>query len=198
MKTIKTLIAITALLATATAAMAGDCCCPSCGKTCQAEQVTIKTKHHCFEVECKDICIPSFRWPWEMAKKKCNAGCTAGCCDKGCTSAGCSSGVCCNKGCKGKCPDCPSQCDGCPPKCGTVKTVKVLKKKEYECEHCGYEWKVFSVGGGCADGCCNGGCEAGGTVVPQAAPESSIPEPPPASAERLTPFIRQASNYFSK
>jgi hypothetical protein len=186
MKTIKTLIALVALMATATVAMAGDCCCPSCGKTCQAEQVTIKTKHHCFEVECKDICIPSFRWPWEMAKKTCNSGS----CDIGCTSG------CCDKGCKGKCPDCPSQCDGCPPKCGTVKTVKVLKKKEYECEHCGYEWKIFSVG---TTGCCNGGCDTGVAPLPApeaAPPESNVPEPPPASAERLTPFIRQASIYF--
>jgi len=30
-----------------------------------------------------------------------------------------------------------------PPKCGFVRTVKVLKKVEVECEKCGYEWKVI-------------------------------------------------------
>lgn len=29
-----------------------------------------------------------------------------------------------------------------PPKCGRVRTVKVLKKVEYECEKCGYKWDV--------------------------------------------------------
>jgi hypothetical protein len=33
-----------------------------------------------------------------------------------------------------------------PPRCGWVRTVKVLKTTEIECEHCGYKWEVQSVG----------------------------------------------------
>lgn len=82
----------------------GACCntCPQCdNKICVAQPETTKQKKHCWEVECKDICIPRFKWPWE-------------CCDV-------------------------------PPRCGQVKTVKVLKKKEYECEKCGYKWEVKTV-----------------------------------------------------
>jgi hypothetical protein len=31
------------------------------------------------------------------------------------------------------------------PRCGRVKTVKVLKKVEYECERCGYKWEIRST-----------------------------------------------------
>lgn len=84
--------------------------CPQCDcKVCVPTPETIKEKKHCWEVECKDICIPHFKWPWES---------------------------CCT-----------------PPKCGKVKTVKVLKKVEYECEKCGYKWNVMSTGCGCGE--CN-------------------------------------------
>lgn len=39
-------------------------------------------------------------------------------------------------------------CDS-PPKCGLVRSVRVLKKVEYECEKCGYKWDVKCVQ------CCN-------------------------------------------
>lgn len=32
-----------------------------------------------------------------------------------------------------------------PPHCGKVRTVKVLKKTEIECEKCGYKWSVKHV-----------------------------------------------------
>jgi hypothetical protein len=47
--------------------------------------------------------------------------------------------------CKDICvPRVSGPCKPCctPPKCGFVRTVKVLKKVEFECEKCGYEWKV--------------------------------------------------------
>jgi hypothetical protein len=34
-----------------------------------------------------------------------------------------------------------------PPACGRVRTVKVLKRVEYECQECGYKWNIVS---GCA------------------------------------------------
>lgn len=103
------------------------CCCPECGtKTCIAKPVTKKVKKTVFNVEKKDICIPKFRFPWQMKK---NNAATAGC-DSSCDS---SNGAC------GK-----SDC-GCAPKCGRVITVKVLKKKSIECEKCGYEWEITTV-----------------------------------------------------
>jgi hypothetical protein len=91
-------------------ALAGKhhCCetCPQCdNKVCVPTPETTKVKKYCWEIECKDICIPKFKWPWEC------------CCDA--------------------------------PECGQVKTVKVLKKVEYECEECGYKWEIKSVGCGC-------------------------------------------------
>jgi hypothetical protein len=36
-----------------------------------------------------------------------------------------------------------------PPKCGRVRTIKVLRKIEYECEKCGYQWNVKGVSCDC-------------------------------------------------
>jgi hypothetical protein len=33
----------------------------------------------------------------------------------------------------------------CEPPCGKVKTVKVLKKVEYECSKCGYKWEIRAI-----------------------------------------------------
>jgi hypothetical protein len=101
-------IASTSSLALAGIFGGGDCCCPDCGhKVCQPKQETIKEKKHCWDVECKDICIPKAKWPWESC---------------------------------------------CEPKCAKVKTIKVLKKVEYECEKCHTKWEVLSCG--CQDGNC--------------------------------------------
>jgi hypothetical protein len=32
------------------------------------------------------------------------------------------------------------------PSCGRVRTIKVLRKMEIECQKCGYKWDVKSVG----------------------------------------------------
>jgi hypothetical protein len=85
----------------------GDCC-PDCGcKVCQPKQEVIKEKKHCWDVQCKDICIPKAKWPWQSC---------------------------------------------CEPGCAKVKTIKVLKRVEYECEKCGTKWEV--VGCGCPNGNC--------------------------------------------
>ena len=40
--------------------------CPSCqAKVCCPEPTEIKVEKHCWEVECEQICIPKFKWPWE-------------------------------------------------------------------------------------------------------------------------------------
>lgn len=90
-----------ALLVGAPAIAGGIACgrCPHCEhRACAPTPTTIVEKKHCWEVECKDICVPKFKWPWE-------------------------------------------KCDS-PPPCGRVKTVKELKKVEYECEKCGYKWEA--------------------------------------------------------
>jgi hypothetical protein len=97
-----------ALLVPAAATLAGGQghACPECGcAICRPVETMLKEKKHCWEVECKQICVPAARWPWE------------------------------------KC---------CEPRCGKVKTVKVLKKVEFECEKCGYKWEIH--GAGCACG----------------------------------------------
>jgi hypothetical protein len=86
-------------LATSAIGGHGGDCCANCGhKVCVAVPAPIKTKQHCFEVTCKDVCIPAVKGP------------RVPCCE--------------------------------PPACGRVRTVKVLKKIEYECEHCGYKWHI--------------------------------------------------------
>ncbi len=34
-------------------------------KTCRLYVETLKVKKHCFNIECKDICIPPVRFPWQ-------------------------------------------------------------------------------------------------------------------------------------
>lgn len=35
----------------------------------------------------------------------------------------------------------------CEPRCGQVKTIKVLKRVDYECTKCGYKWEIQAVDG---------------------------------------------------
>lgn len=173
------IITATAIVALTSSAGWADCTssCPDCGaKACRAVPVTNTVKKHCYCVECKDICIPKFRWPWEMCKSK---GCGAhGCSDSNCT--GCADGGCLNGH--------GSKCGGHHCKrsqCGEVRTINVLVKKEYECKECGCEWHIYCVGNGCADGCCtSGGAGHGGEVAPT--PEDAeIPEPPAVEAHYI-------------
>jgi len=47
-------------------AACGTSCCESQGcKTCRLHVETLKVKKHCFHVECKEICIPPVRFPWQ-------------------------------------------------------------------------------------------------------------------------------------
>ena len=114
MSTIKTLLAITALTIAAQAAPAGDCC-PDCGvKVCKATWEKTKEKKHCYEIECKDICIPKYRLPWQMCcDPECGRVRTISVMKKvdyECESCGCQWEVvcvgndCCG-GCEGGCAD---------------------------------------------------------------------------------------------
>ncbi len=47
-------------------AVCGTSSCHSQGcKTCRMHVETLKVKKHCYNVECKDICIPPVRFPWQ-------------------------------------------------------------------------------------------------------------------------------------
>ena len=120
------------LIAVPMTASAQDCvtctqACTSCSnKVCCTYAKPAKEEKHCWEVECKEICIPAFRWPWEIKQAK-NASCTNG----GCDAAHCDGGAC--NGCNGGCG---------PIKCGKVIVVAKLKKVTYECDTCEYEHRM--------------------------------------------------------
>ena len=66
MQKIRTLLAIALLAAVAQTASAGNCC-PDCGtKVCTFKWVQKTVKKKVYKVECKDICIPAIRLPWQM------------------------------------------------------------------------------------------------------------------------------------
>lgn len=98
------------------------CCkvqCSACGKTCVPELVKTEKTNSCYNVACKDICIPKITFPWQ------------------------------------KC---------CTPQCGKVISVRVLKKVEYKCPSCKYQWSVVSSGcGECGTAAC--GCDSDTTPV---------------------------------
>ena len=102
------------------------CCAenPACPQChCEVTAEEGKVKKHCYEVECEQICIPKVRIPWHLL---------------------------------GQAFSNRSKCDtaDCSQKpCGEVRTIRVLKKKEYECKVCKCKWTPV-----CNDGCCDTGC----------------------------------------
>ncbi len=121
-----------------------DNCCgsenASSKAVCCPKRVTVDVKKHCWKVECKQNCIPGFRFQCNW-KKRCKKGCDCG-------------DTCCTSG---------TGCD-CPPKYGRIRCIKVLEKHETTCEKCGYEWEVKSVCTG-KSGCCSGDCPSCGCAV---------------------------------
>ncbi len=99
----------------------GCCCEPVCCPRCVVGEV----EKRCWNVKCKNVCIPRFRWPWECRDKS-SGGCDADC--------GCAEDTCCGDG----------RC-GTPPKCGRVRTVNTLEQHKYTCKECGYEWDIKCV-----------------------------------------------------
>jgi hypothetical protein len=182
MNLLKKTLVVAAILLMSRVAIAADCCCPSCGeKACHVEAKTVKVKKHGYKVECKEICIPKFKfcWPWQAKSRSASAcdGCTSADCTS-CSSAAASCTDCARAGCSdGGCASCSDVA-----RCGQVKTIRVLKRVEYECEKCGYEWKIFDVG------CSDGGCDVPANSL--RAPVEKAPEPA-AAAVRITDLPSQ-------
>ncbi|MCA9150884.1 MAG: hypothetical protein KDA92_16345 [Planctomycetales bacterium] len=140
-RTMFAMLSLAMTLSCVAPAMAGDCAgspgcgchvqCPECSYYCKVEAETEKVKHHCWEVDCKPICVPRVKLPWECGcepkcayvKKvhvlkmkeyeceKCKYTFTPveiGCCNDGCCNSGCGAG------CAGGCAA------GCDPACGAV------------------------------------------------------------------------------
>jgi hypothetical protein len=62
------LVLVGLAVAVGTPLWAGACggTCPQCQcRTCEPVPVKTTQEKHCWEIVCKDICIPSFKWPWE-------------------------------------------------------------------------------------------------------------------------------------
>lgn len=81
MRNLKMLLACSSamLFAAAATTMAGDqhghgptngahgnqVCCPACNYVCEFSATKTKEEKHCYEVDCKPICIPRVTFPWE-------------------------------------------------------------------------------------------------------------------------------------
>jgi hypothetical protein len=131
-------------------------CCPRCSCSCCKLKVDEgEHEKYCWEIECKEICVPRVVFPWQnpglCRSEGCHAGRRAGGCD-GCE--GCSS--CAGGGCGGRCV----KHNG-----AFVVKVKIPKKHKYKCPKCEYEWEAVRKGRccrgsgcGCPDGRCDGSC----------------------------------------
>ncbi len=148
MKLIQSAMLMSLLLALSTSVEAGifsgkckpaGCCdnvdCSPCSYTCCPTVKTEKVKKHCWETECKPVCIPKVQCPLFnfFRKDKCDPCTEVDACGRPLSSL-----------------------------CAEVRMVKKLKKVEYECEKCVVEWNVRCVSPGCGK-CCDtigapGGC----------------------------------------
>ena len=104
----RTIMVVATVVIVSPAASAGKCSqCPQCGeKVCKVRWEPTTVDKHCYEVECKDVCIPRFRWPWQMCcDPKCGRVKTVNVMKKvdyTCKSCGCVWEVTCvGKGCGG-------------------------------------------------------------------------------------------------
>jgi len=109
--------------------------CDRCETICCPKRVEGEVKKHCWKVESKLVCIPSFRWPWQLRAPR---------------SPDCGDG--CDCGVEGS-------------RCGKVRCVNVLEKHEFTCKKCSYEWEAKCVRSSsrpqnCSQACCpRCGCE---------------------------------------
>lgn len=69
MKAISAAVALVVM--SANGAIAGEfgCpCCQSCGGACVLKVEQVEEEETCYEVECKEVCIPAVRFPWDRCR----------------------------------------------------------------------------------------------------------------------------------
>ncbi len=145
--------------------------CPHCGEACYPTVTKGKETKVCFETECKPICIPKVRFPWE---KDCGKGAKGGKDIHG----------------SGKCAHGKHGCARCPevncvtPKCGRTKYVNVLLKHEYECTVCKYSWDPGKFEGDSKYNKQDAGPAEVGEPPAAEVGDPVVPVPPPVEARR--------------
>lgn len=138
---------IVALMCVCSAAFAecGPCtlpgCSDSCRLCCQPEYKTEKVKRHCFQTECKPICIPPVTLPCCRLSSCFRRAGDGSCCDDDCRNIGLLQKLC-------------SRLTAC-----RIQHVNTYKKVEYDCgTKCVCKWNVVPCAAGCCDqGCCDTG-----------------------------------------
>ena len=93
-----------------------SCCttCPQCNTSCKTCKLKIdeeEVSKHCWKVECEEICIPNFVWPWQQS-----------CCNPAINNGSCVRTVKVLKKHSYKCPACsyswsPEECGDCCDGC---------------------------------------------------------------------------------
>ncbi|MAR10684.1 MAG: hypothetical protein CL681_11995 [Blastopirellula sp.] len=136
--------------------------CPRCKTRCRAEVTTEDVKKHCFEVECKTICIPKVTFPWQLHKLH-----GKNCCKDGAV--------------------CPP-----PAKCAKTRTVRVLVKYEYTCPKCKYTWTPYrNCSQGNCSGRSDTATQVEADTTPVIAPPPPVPSESQANLPLLPPLSRR-------
>jgi len=173
-------------VATGTCCPPGNACGTDCGNCCcKPVPSKVDIKRTCFNIECKTICIPPTRFPWDP--DPC-AGVCGDCCGDGACGDGASCGTDCGPGCGDGCGDGCGE-GACRERgglfgglrnllgmglCPKARCIKTPKKSSIKCgERCVCEWKC--AGPGCGDGC-GEGCAPAAEAVPAAEPAAPAPE----------------------
>ena len=132
-------------------------CGEACQKVCKPTCEWTKVKKKCWEVECKDVCVPPVKIPsfCEVFKSALGMRGTVGALPTRGGSAGCTS---CGDSCSGTCGTAScSSIAGCNNgNClggGRIRTVRVLKGKTTEVEKMVVKWNVEPAEAGCGKGC---------------------------------------------
>ncbi|MCR9116900.1 MAG: hypothetical protein NXI22_08105 [bacterium] len=76
--TIALALAITTTTTSSTTATAFERChshCPHCQEACYASVSVENEKKHCWNIECKTVCIPRVTFPWQQCQKDCCDAC---------------------------------------------------------------------------------------------------------------------------
>ncbi len=150
-----------------------------CRSCCELTVEESKSLKPCWDIECKQICVPRIVFPWQNRQ--------LGCCKTGiCAGVDSCTGKCCGRRCCGSMGG---------ARCKTVnrgafvKTVRTLSKCYYECPSCKYTWTPRPAV--CAQGCVDS-CDCAVTV-PMSPPRTSPPRMRLSTDRRRTSLVPRMS-----